>query len=119
MPRLKDRDMSRKLSKQRGIRRSSLHLLKNTVSNKNTPQKRPNSQQSGNSMSTRKLRKSALLMRLNRKHTGKRSALRLRLRPDRQLWQQSLNSPKTLSMLLMNVSSTKKRRRSMIKLNMR
>ena len=94
-------------------------MLKNSVSNRrNMPLKRLNSQQSGKGTSTRRPRKSALHMRPSWKHRDKRSASRLKLTQEPQLWQQ-LNSLRMLSMWLMSVSYTEKRRSLMINLNMR
>lgn len=94
-------------------------MLKNSVSNRRSmPLKRLNSLQSGKGMSMRRPRKSALHMRPSWKHRDKRSASRLKLRQELRLWQQ-LNSLRMLSMWLMSVSYTERRRSSMINLNMR
>jgi hypothetical protein len=73
--------------KKRSIRRSSLHLQKNTVSNRNTRLNKLCSQLRENSMNMRKQKRNVLHMRLNWKHRGKGSALMLRLSPELQLWQ--------------------------------
>ena len=111
--RLIDSKRKRRLTRER--RPKSMHLLRSIVSNRSMQLK-----SRGKSM--RKPKRSALLRRLRRRHTGKKSVLNRRQMLELQQWQQSqilATNRRQWPRSKMNMSFAKRRKRSLLRLPLR
>jgi len=92
-----------------------MHLLRSIVSNRSMQLK-------SRGKSIRKLKRSALLKRLRRRHTGKKSVLNRRQMLELQQWQQSqilATNRRQWPRSKMNMSFAKRRKRSLLRLPLR
>jgi hypothetical protein len=111
--RLIDSKRKRRLTRER--RPKSMHLLRSIVSNRSMQLK-----SRGKSM--RKLKRSALLRKLRKRHTGKKSVLNRRQMLELQQWQKSqilATNRRQWPRSKMNMSFAKRRKRSLLRLPLR